>query len=151
MKLHQFAQKAFICKNGFVLVAHKTASDRHNPDRWEMPGGRMLFGEDVDAHIKREVFEETGLQIVPGEPFFIWQWIMSDPSRPDSDEIQVVAVARECTTYGGTITLANQEHDDYIGEARWVPVSELLELNLIPSLRPAAEAFVVRQLSALSA
>ncbi|MCX4472015.1 NUDIX hydrolase [Micromonospora sp. NBC_01655] len=144
MRLHQFAQKAFIFKEDRVLVAQKTSKDPHNPHCWEVPGGRMVFGEDVDAHICREVREETGLDIIPGQPFYIWQWIMSTGGS-DADQVQVVAVARECEATGDEISTDGQEVDDYLGEATWIPINELLDLNLIPSLRPAAEAFVSRR------
>lgn len=144
MKSHQFAQKAFIFKENRVLVAQKTSQDPHNPGCWEVPGGRMVFGEDVDAHICREVREETGLDIIPGQPFYIWQWIMP-AGGTDEDQVQVVAVARECEATGDEISTAGHEIDDYLGEPRWVPINELLSLNLIPSLRPAAEAFVDRR------
>ncbi|MFY1637445.1 NUDIX domain-containing protein [Solwaraspora sp. WMMB335] len=143
MKVHQFAQKAFIFRGDHVLVAQKTVDDPNNPECWEVPGGRMIFGEDVDAHIRREVREETGLDVVPGEPFYIWQWIMN--GDVSDDQVQVVAVARECQATVGQLTIAGQTHDDHLGDLRWIPIDELLDLNLIPSLRPAACVFVARR------
>jgi 8-oxo-dGTP pyrophosphatase MutT (NUDIX family) len=151
MKLHQFAQKAFILRGDHVLVAHKASGDPHNPGRWEVPGGRMIFGEDVDDHICREVREETGLEIVPGEPFYIWQWIMSDPDVADADQVQVIAVARRCETEGEDVSVAAQEYDDHLAGVTWVHIDELLKLDLIPSLRPAAEAFVSRHRNSVKA
>ncbi|MEH1014281.1 NUDIX domain-containing protein [Micromonospora sp. CPCC 206060] len=141
MRVHQFAQKAFIVRDGRVLVVQKTSQDPHNPGCWEVPGGRMVFGEDVDAHLRREVREETGLEVLPGQPFYIWQWVMYTSL---GDQVQVVAVARECEATGEQISTAGQEEDDHLGEARWIPIEDLLSLNLIPSLRPAAAAFALR-------
>jgi 8-oxo-dGTP pyrophosphatase MutT (NUDIX family) len=61
-----FAQKAFITKNGKLLVIRRAASDPVNPLRWEVPGGRIEPGELLDDCIRREVREEVGLEIVPG-------------------------------------------------------------------------------------
>ena len=142
MLVQQFAQKAFIVNRGEVLLVQKSGDDPHNPYRWEVPGGCMNFGEDVDEHLKREVREEVGLDIVPGRPFFIWQWTMTDIEPGSDKSIQVIAVARVCTAVTTVISASNREVTDYLTEARWVRASEILDLDLIPSLRPTAAAFV---------
>jgi 8-oxo-dGTP pyrophosphatase MutT (NUDIX family) len=103
----------------------------------------MNFGEDVDSHIQREVREETGLAIKPGDPFYIWQWVMRRDGT-GGDEVQVVAVARECEASADEVSTAHQQTDDYLEALRWVPIADILHLDLIPSLVPAAEAFVSR-------
>ena len=147
MNRHQFAQKAFVTRGTEVLVVKKSSSDPHNPDRWEMPGGRMEFGETVDAHIAREVMEETGFAIDPGEPFHIWQWTMSDITPGSNDMVQVVAVARHCTLAVDTQSNTSLAATDFIAGHEWISISDLLDANLIPSLRPAAEAFVALRIS----
>ncbi|MFI5396745.1 MAG: NUDIX domain-containing protein [Candidatus Binatia bacterium] len=69
-----FAQKAFILNGNEVLLIRKSADDPNQANKWEVPGGRMEFGEEVDAHLVREVKEEVGIEIVPGSPFHVWQW-----------------------------------------------------------------------------
>jgi 8-oxo-dGTP pyrophosphatase MutT (NUDIX family) len=142
MNRQQFAQKAFVVRNDEVLVVKKSSADPHNPDRWEMPGGRMEFGETVDDHIAREVMEETGYLIRPGSPFHIWQWTMEDLKSGSDDMIQVIAVARRCTLAQLEQSDTNLEDTDFIAGHEWIPIGQLLATNLIPSLRPAAEAFI---------
>lgn len=142
MKKQQFAQKAFVRRGDQILVVRKSADDPHNPGRWEMPGGRMAFGESVEEHLVREVLEETGLTVVPGRPFYIWQWVMTDIKPGSDDAIQVIAVARECSLAGDDAVEMAHEDTDFISEVDWVRLDALLDLDLIPSLRPAVEAFV---------
>ncbi len=38
---------------------------RDRPDTWEMPGGRVEAGETLVEAVRREVAEETGIQVEP--------------------------------------------------------------------------------------
>lgn len=46
---------------GDVLLVRTLA----RPDTWEMPGGRVETDETLDATVRREVLEETGMEIEP--------------------------------------------------------------------------------------
>jgi len=145
MRRQQFAQKAFIWDGDRLFVVRKSADDPHNPGRWEVPGGRMEFGEDVDEHLSREVSEETGLRVQPGAPFHIWQWTMTDIVPGSNDELQVIAVARQCAPHDSkdvSPTDAHRDPTDFLAEMRWVTLAELETLEVIPWLRPALAMFV---------
>jgi 8-oxo-dGTP pyrophosphatase MutT (NUDIX family) len=135
-----FAQKAFIEVAGNLLLVRKSADDPHNPGRWELPGGRICVGEDIDEHLRREVYEEVGLEVDPGTPFHVWQW--SWRNALDGGISQVVAIARRCSAVSTAVTVDNQVAGDFIGGVRWTPVAEVLGLELIPSQRPAVEAYL---------
>jgi 8-oxo-dGTP pyrophosphatase MutT (NUDIX family) len=136
-----FAQKAFITKNGKLLVIRRAASDPVNPLRWEVPGGRIEPGELLDDCIRREVREEVGLEIVPGSPFFLWQW--SVPLSSDGSSLMdVVAVARICTCSDTTTTLRNQQPDDHIDGVEWVDFGKLTGYDFIPNMAPVLAAFL---------
>lgn len=137
----EFAQKAFIVDQGRVLLVRKADSDPHYPGFWEVPGGRLKVSHDgdLDEHIRREVKEETGLEIEPGPPFHLWEWWMPDEV---GDDVRVVAVARTCHAVGGTaVTTAHQEPSDHLAGATWVPMKDLGSYELIPSLKPVVEHF----------
>jgi 8-oxo-dGTP pyrophosphatase MutT (NUDIX family) len=134
------AQKAFIMANGKLLLVKKSADDPERPGLWEVPGGRMKLDEEVDDHIRREVLEEVGLAVAPGEPFHVWQWVMN--SRDGNGQVKVVAIARVCHTQDTALDYAAREDDDYLDVAEWVPLGEIHKYNLIPSLQPAMDKFV---------
>ncbi len=134
-----FAQKAFIVHDRSLLLVRKSADDPDQAGKWEVPGGRMEFGEEVDAHIRREVREEVGLEITPGQPFAIWQWQM----ERGETQMQVIAVARVCTTADPTAVDASQRvSDDYLAETAWVKFEDVLSYDLIPNLRPVVARFL---------
>ena len=54
----RIAVSALIFNEGKVLLAH-----RRDIDWWNLPGGGMEDGETVDEALRREVYEETGLEV----------------------------------------------------------------------------------------
>lgn len=139
----QFAQKAFILHQGRLLVVRKSSSDPHFPGYWEVPGGRLHAGEDLDEHIRREAWEETGISIRPGQPFYLWQWTMTDRLADGSTEpVQVVAVARTCQAQSVELSSAHRTENDHIDEALWVPLQQLAGYDFIPSFKPAIRKFI---------
>ena len=46
----------------WILVSHRFP-DAHLPDFWEFPGGKILPGESAGECARREVEEETGVQV----------------------------------------------------------------------------------------
>lgn len=138
MKKINFAQKAFIENNGKLLLVKKSNDDPSHPNEWEVPGGRIEFGEMIDEHIKREVMEEVGIDIVPKEPFAIWTWIM----HRGEDDIQVVAVGRCCDALNLNVNDRNRVNDDYLADIEWVDIERVLSYPLINDIVPAMKQFV---------
>ncbi|XVQ07954.1 NUDIX domain-containing protein [Spirillospora sp. CA-255316] len=145
----EFAQKAFILDGDRLLMVRKTASDPYHPGRWEVPGGRLeVAGDlDLDDHIRREVWEEVGLKIAPGPPFHLWQWFMPGRrrGRPGARPrpVRVVAAARLCRPMTREVSLENQTATDHLVDPTWVPLPEIDQYDLIPSLRPVMRAFLL--------
>ncbi len=57
-----FLQKAFIISDGKVLIA-KRKEEKMFSGMWDIPGGKLEDNESLYTGIKREVLEETGLEI----------------------------------------------------------------------------------------
>ncbi|MBX6388889.1 MAG: NUDIX domain-containing protein [Frankia sp.] len=132
----QFAQKAVIVSEGRALLVRKTQNDPHNPGMWDLPGGRIKSDESLDEHLRREVREETGLDVAPGRPICLWSWEMIWNGEPT----RVIAASRYCTVESGIIDTSNREDDDHLDECEWVPLAELDRYEVIPSQRPTIEA-----------
>ncbi|MFA6042418.1 MAG: NUDIX domain-containing protein [Patescibacteria group bacterium] len=131
------AMKAFITFNGKVLILResKKYEEGTNAARYDIVGGRIPPGERFDESLRREIREETGLEVTLGQPFHVDEW------RPvvKGEPWQVVATFFVCETSTDAVTLS-QDHDD----AQWIDPKDFQKYNLIPNLIPAFEAFLKR-------
>ena len=107
-------QKAFIEKDGKVLILGDPT------EGLDFPGGKIQEGEAKDADasslivsLKREVMEETGLEIEVSDPFAVWYHEF--PKNHRNYPKVVYLVAFKCKYVSGNVKLSN-EHDSY----KWV-------------------------------
>lgn len=131
----QFAQKALIIKNNKILLIKKSSKDKIQPLKYDLPGGRKKVDETLEEHIKREVKEEVGLDIVPGKLFDMWQFFI-----PQGDKkITGIAVARFCEIVNGDIKITEDEISSY----EWFNIDKkLLELNYVSGMFKTIEKLV---------
>ena len=71
---------------------------------WSLPGGAVEAGEALDAAVRREVREETGLEVKPVEVFEIFERIMRDSRR--ATEYHYVLIDYICRVTGGELRAA---------------------------------------------
>jgi 8-oxo-dGTP pyrophosphatase MutT (NUDIX family) len=109
IKLFQVGQKAFIDRDGELLVVFRQ-------NGWmDYPGGRINEGEtDLVASLKREVREETTLEVDVDEPFVTWLSLGG----------AVYLVGYRCRHVSGEVVLSD-EHKEY----RWVNRADYEELD----------------------
>ena len=115
------AQKAVLCDSGNILMIQKSAADPYNRLKWEIPGGRLEFGEQLEDHLKREVKEEVGLDVEIGPPLAMWTWSIGRGAAAES----VLAVSRLCYAKNVDISFADNDATDYLKDWRWVPIGEV--------------------------
>lgn len=112
----RIAQKAEIKKGNKYLIV-KRAPDAHTyPLCWDFTGGRLEQGENPKEGFKREVKEETNLDIEPLRPKFIFSEYINGH--------YVAFVVWECKLIGGEIKLSH-EHIAH----RWATKEEILNLE----------------------
>ena len=52
---------------GEFLLLRRSDNSRTNPGKWDLPGGKVNLKETLKEAVVREVWEETGISIFPGE------------------------------------------------------------------------------------
>ena len=66
------AGKAVVRRDGRILLLQRSLKSGFDPGRWELPGGKINYGENLGDALQREVQEEVGLVIKVGRPFKTW-------------------------------------------------------------------------------
>ncbi|HMM22044.1 MAG TPA: NUDIX domain-containing protein [Selenomonadales bacterium] len=99
-----FAVKALILNGGDFLIMHKAEAEEAV---WELPGGRMEYGETAEETLAREVLEETGLGVVPIRVLDTWNCVY--------EMYQITGIIYLCKAQNNEVRLS-EEHDRF----RWV-------------------------------
>jgi 8-oxo-dGTP diphosphatase len=90
---------------------------------WSLPGGALETGESLADGVRREVREETGLEIRPMGVLEIFERIMRD-SKGDA-EYHYVLIDYVCRIIGGTLCAG-----DDVCRVEWVRRSDLVKLQI---------------------
>ncbi len=109
------AAKAFIFYQGKLLLLKRRGNDIQMPGIWEVPGGRLEEGEGPIEGLKREVREETGLEIEVKIPFNVNYF-----TRADGQTITMLVYL--CKAFGDRVVLS-EEHPEY----KWVEIEKAKE------------------------
>lgn len=118
-----------VIDDGRVLLVRRASEPLKG--EWSIPGGLVELGEKLLDAIKREVLEETGLLVEPGEVLELFDSIWRDAEG--RCQYHYVLVDYLCQVTGGKLQAATD-----VSDARWASVEELPDFKL----RPATESVI---------
>jgi 8-oxo-dGTP pyrophosphatase MutT (NUDIX family) len=96
---------------------------RSDTGRWSVIGGMPDPGEEPADAVIREVFEETGVHVVPERITGVYN--TPHITLPNGDQVQYVITAFRCRPVSGTAHV----HDDESLEVKYFAVDQLPELR----------------------
>ncbi len=116
-KIQQVSVKGLLCRNGKILILKVPESET-----WELPGGRMDFGEKVEEAFQREMKEELGFEKVKmGNLLNIWSFT----SFRKGVNYHFIVFDFEVFSNESRIALSD-EHTEY----KWVGFDEFEDYNI---------------------
>jgi len=77
-----------------LLVKHVPERGGYWQGRWICPGGRLRLGETIEGGIKREVWEETGLDINLTTPLIPFERIVKSKGKTELHVIYIDYLAK---------------------------------------------------------
>lgn len=123
--LQRIAGKAVIVNDeGKILFLREatTYEEGTNTGRYQSPGGRVNMGEPFMDALKREVMEETGLEIEVVRPIFVGEWFPVIKGVKN----QIVAIFYICKPLSTDVRLS-EEHDAFA----WIDPKQPLEIDIM--------------------
>ena len=113
-----------VIHNGRVLLVRRASEPLKG--EWSIPGGLVELGEKLVDAVKREVLEETGLVIEPGEVLELFDSIWKDADG--RYQYHYVLVDYLCRVISGELRAATD-----VSEVRWVAAEDLKFADLRPA------------------
>ena len=113
----RLAVRALILREGRLLLVN--AYPGHDSDLWCAPGGGVEAHASLPDNLKREVHEETGLEIAVGDPCLVNEFHL-----PGGDFHQVDIYFR-CHLTGGAADAGWRDPAGVVNRWRWVTREEL--------------------------
>lgn len=104
--------------SGRCLVLKRSTASKGNPGKWDFAGGKVDPGEALDAAAKREVLEETGLEITIGR--------VLGTAESESPGKRIAYLILEGTATSDEVRLS-EEHDEFA----WLEPMELRDIDLV--------------------
>lgn len=105
--------KAIVCNKDKVLLVKRANTESIGPGTWELPGGKVDFGEELEDALVRELKEEIGISVSIGELLYTSTLILSD-------SVHILRLTYLCFAKKYDVKLSH-EHSSYL----WIMNKEL--------------------------
>lgn len=117
-----------VIKSGTLLMTQRFEEECPKAHlKWELPGGKIDFGEDPKDAIEREIFEETGIKVeaqslIPIIRTCVWDYT-------DGSKQYTLLIAFECKFVNQS---KQEKKDHHVEKFKWVKLSEVNKLETLP-------------------
>ena len=112
---------------GEILIGKKHSNKGVYLDAWHIPGGGIEEDERIEEGLKREIREETNLEITDIEPIHFSDDITTRLQDDKTEEIQMIFLEFKCKA-----KTENFSPSDDLETLKWIPKTEIKNYSLTP-------------------
>ncbi|MBI5229142.1 NUDIX domain-containing protein [Candidatus Micrarchaeota archaeon] len=123
-QLHIVIAQGLIERDGRYLVIKRAGHEIAYPGKWEFPGGKVEVGERILDSLKKEIKEETGLEMMDECISLLDDF---EFTRPDG--FHVIGLTFLCKWKNCEVKLSG-DHTDF----KWIRPEEAREFDSVPSV-----------------
>jgi 8-oxo-dGTP diphosphatase len=121
--IQKIVSTGLLMKDNKVLVIQRSERESFLPGYYELPGGKVDFGEDPAEALSREFKEEVNLDVKVGSPYYTFSYISENGNRHTVEILYKVRLLDETTQ--PNIKLS-EDHSD----SKWIGLDQLEQLQL---------------------
>lgn len=122
--------KALLKNNGKYLIIKE---DLHKGAVWDLPGGKIEYGEDPEEALHREVKEELDLEIQIEKSVGVWYFFSQTHHH------QVICHTYLCSVSGDLkIDTSKNPADEHFSQLKWLTIDQIFnsrEIEITESLK----------------
>jgi 8-oxo-dGTP diphosphatase len=108
---------AFIHKEGKLFLAKRAATKAFLPNKYELVGGHVEFGETLEQALAREIQEEIRLDVIIERPFHAFTYLAKD----ETEHVVEIDYFARMKDESEEIHLNPEDHSEY----HWITEEEI--------------------------
>src|SRR5687768_16315391 len=114
-KYQKVVATGLLIHNEHALIIRRGLHEKFLPGKYELPGGKVDFGEDPSISLSREFSEEVNIKIEVTIPFRTFSYVMEDENRHSIEIMYLVKLLGDPRD----IKLS-EDHDDF----KWITIDD---------------------------
>ncbi len=122
-KKYSVITNGIIVKDDKILLAQRSNKEKHGPNRWSPPGGKLeergLTWHALEKTVKREILEETGIKVKDK-----MHLLVNNTFCHEEDNLQVISIVFLCKHESGKA----QPMED-TSKVKWIKKNEINNFN----------------------
>ncbi len=125
-KYQKITVGGFLCHKGKVLVVRRSSAEPYLTGFYELPGGKVEFGDHPEESLEREFMEEVNLKIIPLHPYRIFTYISDNGNRHTVELVYLVKLDDDVKN-----VKLSEEHNDF----KWISADEADSLKMSDEIK----------------